>query len=236
MPRREIKLTDTQARILALLIVIFSVGFVGFSLATFFLVKSRESVRIEIVELPPAKIEVPQQTEQESEQPIAPQQLTTVYQQETYDYRKLLLEATEMVEKGVTVSTYVLKPSEALGVIRGANKPFLITQLSSETCFVSVVGGHRLEDRREYTTLYGVFVLSSTNKDSALEKMLALRSAGYPSYMMKFTRDGRDWFTIVVGAFPTFELAEEFNRNLNWNEVMRISGASKVGYAGRISP
>jgi len=119
MPRREIKLTDTQARILALLIVIFSVGFVGFSLATFLLVKSRERVRIEIVELPPTKIEVPQ-TEQEFEEPIVPEQLTGVYQQETYDYKKLLLEATEMVEKGVTVSTYVLEPNEALGVIRAA--------------------------------------------------------------------------------------------------------------------
>uniref|UniRef100_A0A832IFG7 SPOR domain-containing protein n=1 Tax=Pseudothermotoga hypogea TaxID=57487 RepID=A0A832IFG7_9THEM len=235
MPRREIKLTDTQARILALLIVIFSVGFVGFSLATFLLVKSRERVRIEIVELPPTKIEVPQ-TEQEFEEPIVPEQLTGVYQQETYDYKKLLLEATEMVEKGVTVSTYVLEPNEALGVIRAADKPFLITEISSETCCISIVGGHKLQDKREYTALYGVFVLSSTNKDSTLEKMLALRSAGYPSYMMKFTRDGRDWFTVVVGAFPTIELAEEFNKNLNWNEVMRISGTSKVGYAGRISP
>jgi len=112
----------------------------------------------------------------------------------------------------------------------------LITEISSETCCISIVGGHKLQDKREYTALYGVFVLSSTNKDSTLEKMLALRSAGYPSYMMKFTRDGRDWFTVVVGAFPTIELAEEFNKNLNWNEVMRISGTSKVGYAGRISP
>jgi hypothetical protein len=235
MPRREIKLTDTQARILALLIVIFSLGFVGFSLATFLLVKSRESVRIEIVELPPAKVEVPK-VEQKTEQPTVPQQITEVYRLETYDYKKLLLEATEMVERGVTVSTYVLEPNEALGVIRAAKKPFLITQLSREMCSISVVGGHKLQDRREYTTLYGVFVLSSTNKDSALERMLALRSAGYPSYLMKFTRDGRDWFTVVVGAFPTIESAEEFNKNLNWNEVMRISNVSKPGYAGRVSP
>jgi hypothetical protein len=169
MPRREIKLTDTQARILALLIVIFSLGFVGFSLATFLLVKSRESVRIEIVELPPAKVEVPK-VEQKTEQPTVPQQLTEVYRLETYDYKKLLLEATEMVERGVTVSTYVLEPNEALGVIRAAKKPFLITQLSREMCSISVVGGHKSQDRREYTTLYGVFVLSSTNKDSALER------------------------------------------------------------------
>lgn len=235
MPRREIRLTDTQARILALLIVIFSVGFVGFSLATFLILKNKENVRIEIVEIPPASIEVPKVEERVEEPTIAPQ-LLEVYEVETYDYRKLVLEATEMLEKGVSVSTYVLRPSEALGVIRAANKPFLITQASTDTCFVCLVGGHKLQDEREYTTLYGVFVLSSTNKNAALERMIALRSAGYPSYLMKFTRDGTDWFTVVVGAFPTLDSAEEFNRTLDWDEVMRISGANKIGYVGRISP
>lgn len=236
MPRREIRLTDTQARILAILIVILSVGFVGFSLATFLLMKNRENVRVEIVEIPPAKIEVPQIEKPATEQPAPPLELPGVYTVETYDYRRLILQAAEMLERGVEVSCYVLEPNEAVGVIRTAKKPFLISQISSDTCIVVFVGGHRLQNKPEQKSLYGVYILSSTNKESALERMFALRSAGYPSYLMKFTRDGRDWFTLVVGAFPTLELAEEFNRNLNWNEVMKISGASKPGYTGRISP
>ncbi|MEN3009145.1 SPOR domain-containing protein [Pseudothermotoga sp.] len=235
MPRREIRLTDTQARLLALLIVILSVGFVGFSLATFFILKSRENVKIEIVEISPAKIEIP--APQEKTEPVKiPEQPREFYKVETYDYAKLVVEATELIEKGAKVSTYVLEPSEALGVLRTAKKPFFITELSKDACCISFVGGHTIEGKREYNTLYGVFVLSSTSKDLALERMLALRSAGFPAYLMKFTKDGRDWFTLVVGAFPTNDLAEEFNKNLDWSRVMRISGASKPGYTGRISP
>ncbi|MCS7174934.1 SPOR domain-containing protein [Pseudothermotoga sp.] len=235
MPRREIRLTYTQARLLALLVVILSVGFVGFSLATFFILKSRENVKIEIVEIPPAKIEIP--IPQEKAEPAKiPEQPREFYRVETYDYAKLVVEATELIERGTKVSTYVLEPSEALGVLRAAKKPFFITELSKDACCISFVGGHAIEGKREYNTLYGVFVLSSTSKDLALERMFALRSAGFPAYLMKFTRDGRDWFTLVVGAFPTSDSAEDFNKNLDWSRVMRISGASKPGYTGRISP
>lgn len=235
MPRREIRLTDTQARLLALFIVILSVGFVSFSLATFLILKGREKVRIEIVELSPARIEIP--VPQEKVEPTKiPEQTREFYRVEVYDYAKLMVEAVELVERGTKVSTYVLEPNEALGILRASKKPFLITELSKDTCCISFVSGHTIEGKREHYTLYGVFVLSSTSKDLALERMFALRSAGFPSYLMKFTRDGREWFTLVIGAFPTNDLAEEFNKNLDWSRVMRISGANKPGYTGRISP
>ncbi len=55
MPKGQIRLTETQARILAILIIVLSIGFVSFTLATFLILKSRSNVQVEIVEVPTTK-------------------------------------------------------------------------------------------------------------------------------------------------------------------------------------
>ncbi|GAB4316234.1 MULTISPECIES: SPOR domain-containing protein [Pseudothermotoga] len=234
MARRQIKLTEMQARILAILIIALSVGFVSFTLATFFLVKSRSSVRIEIVEMPPPKIELP--AEQSSPATITEYSTPQIYMVEEFDYKELIVQATEMVEKGEIFSVYLLQSEDALKVIRGSNLPFLICQTLDGFYTVAIVGEYTLKDVTPMRTIYGVLVLSVVNKDSALERALALRSAGYPAYLMHFTRDGRDWYSVVVGAFNDVNSAEDYSQKLNWEEIMKIAGTNRPGYVGRVAP
>ncbi len=234
MARNQIRLTDIQARVLAILIIVLSIGFVAFSLATFILVKTRQSVRIEIVELPPPKVEdIPAKSEQvvETETVAAP-----VYKVEEFDYKKLLIEATEVVSRGTSVSVYVVESEDALKIIRGSNSPFLIHQYDEKTYTVCVVGDYKYTNLSPSKTLYGILVFSTINFDAALQRTLAFRSAGYSAYLMKFQREGRDWYSLVLGAFADLASAEAYNSKLNWNEVMRIAGSVRPGYVGRISP
>lgn len=235
MPRGQIKLTEIQARVLAILIIVLSIGFVSFTLATFFVLKNRSNVKVEIVELPPPKIEVPTK-ESTSSQPTTEYVSPPFYRIEDFDYKKLIAQAIEVVEKGVNLSVYVLQAEDALKAIRGSNLPFLICQHSKDTYTVAVVGDYTFQNLTPMRTLYGVLVLSVVNKETAMERVLAFRSAGYPSYLMHFIRDGRDWYSLVIGAFSDVNSAEEFNKKLNWTEVMKIAGTQRPGYVGRITP
>lgn len=234
MPKGQIRLTEIQARILAILIIALSIGFVSFTLATFFILKSRSNVKVEIVEIPPPKIEVPikASTSTESVEYVAP----PIYRIEEFDYKKLIIQASEMVEKGANISVYTLQSEDALKVIRGSNLPFLICQYSKDSYTIGIVGDYVFQNLTPMRTLYGVLVLSVVNKETAMERVLAFRSAGYPAYLMHFMRDGRDWYSLVIGAFSDVNSAEDFNKKLNWTEVMRIAGTQRPGYVGRITP
>jgi len=234
VPKGQIRLTETQARILAILIILLSVGFVSFTLATFFVLKTRSQIQVEIIELPPPKIEVPAgtSTTSQSTEYVTP----ALYRIEEFDYRKLVTQATEVVERGAALSVYILQSDDALKLIRGSNLPFLICQSSKDAYTVAVVGEYGFQGLTPMRTLYGVLVLSVVNKEAALERTLALRSAGYPAYLMHFVRDGRDWYSLVVGAFSDVNSAEDFNAKLNWTEVMRIAGTQRPGYVGRVAP
>ncbi len=236
MARNQIRLTDLQARILAILIIVLSVGFVAFSLATFILVRTKQAVRIEIVELPPPKVETPTESLPTGTVPAVETAHMPIYRIETFDYKKLLIDAKEVIDRGTPVSTYVVESEDALKIIRGSNLPFVICQYDQKTYTVSVIGDYSYANLSPTKTLYGVLVFSTTNLDAALQRMLALRSAGYAAYLMKFQREGRDWYSLVLGAFADVNSAESYNSKLNWNEVMRLAGSSRPGYVGRVSP
>ncbi|AEH50188.1 SPOR domain-containing protein [Pseudothermotoga thermarum] len=234
MARNQIKLTDIQARILAILIIVLSVGFVAFSLATFILVQTRRNVKVEVIELPPPRVETPSaelKTAEKIETVQAP-----VYKVEVFDYKKLLVESVEVVERGAVVSVYVVEPEDALKIIRGSNLPFLIHQYDDKTYTVCVLGDYKYSDLSPFRTLYGVLVFSTTNFEAALQRVIAFRSAGYSAYLMKFQREGRTWYSLVLGVFADLSSAETYNSKLNWNEVMKLAGSTRPGYVGRISP
>lgn len=235
MPKGQIRLTEMQARLLAILIIALSIGFVSFTLATFFVLKSRSNVQVEIVEVPPPKIEVPTKSSTSTE-PSTEYVTPSIYRIEEFDYKKLIIQAVEVVEKGASVSIYVLQSEDALKVIRGSNLPFLICQYSQDTYTVGIIGDYVFQNLTPMRTLYGVLVLSVVNKETAMERVLAFRSAGYPAYLMHFIRDGRDWYSLVIGAFSDVNSAEDFNKKLNWTEVMKIAGTQRPGYVGRITP
>ncbi|HOJ87931.1 MAG TPA: SPOR domain-containing protein [Pseudothermotoga sp.] len=235
MPKGQIRLTDTQARILAILIIVLSIGFVSFTLATFFILKSRSNVQVEIVEVPPPKIEVPVKNSTPTES-VTEYVNPSIYRLEEFDYKKLITQATEVVERGANLSVYVIQSEDVLKIVRGSNLPFVICQYSKDTYTVAVVGDYSFQNLTPMRTLYGVLVLSVINKETALERVLSFRSAGYPAYLMHFVRDGRDWYSLVIGAFSDVNSAEDFNKNLNWTEVMKIAGTQRPGYVGRIAP
>lgn len=235
MPKGQIKLTETQARILAILIIALSIGFVSFTLATFLILKSRSNIKVEIVEIPPPRIEVPTK-ESTPSQPATEYVSPSFYKIEEFDYKTLITQAAEVVEKGTKMSVYVLPSEDALKAIRGSNLEFLICQYSSDTYTVGIVGDYTFQNLTPMRTLYGVLVLSVVNKETAMERMLAFRSAGYPAYLMHFARDGRDWYSLVIGAFSDVNSAEDLNKKLNWAEVMKIAGTQRPGYVGRITP
>ncbi len=235
MPKGQIRLTENQARILAILIIALSIGFVSFTLATFFILKSRSNIQVEIVEVPPPKIEVPVSASTSTESTV--EYVTpSIYRIEEFDYKKLITQATEVIEKGANLSVYILQSDDALKIIKGSNLGFVICQYTKDTYTVGVVGDYTFGNLTPMRTLYGVLVLSVVNKESALEKMLAFRSAGYPAYLMHFLREGRDWYSLVIGAFSDVNSAEDFNKKLNWTEVMKIAGTQRPGYVGRITP
>jgi len=233
--RRKISFSETHARLLAILIIALCAACSFFAVATFYLLKTRSNVKIEIVELAPPKVETPEfeETVKLTEIPLS---TPTEYLIEEFDYQKIIVGATEVVEKGTQVSVYTVDGESALKIINSSGTDYVFGKLNDDLYTVALIGDYAAPGMIPSRSLYGVFVFSLTDREYAFEKLLAMRAAGYPSYLMHFIKDARDWYSLVLGAFTDIDSAEDFNSTLDWKKVMQVASVSRPGFVGRISP
>jgi len=85
-------------------------------------------------------------------------------------------------------------------------------------------------------TVYGVYVITSLSKTHADEIAFDLRLLKLPSYVLIFEREGTTYYSVVVGALPTYNMAKDYFDRMDWKLIMEKLDLRSPGFAGRVTP
>ena len=231
----RITLSDGQSRFLFwLIVVIFGVAIALLSW-NIYLKFQLKNVKVEIVEIKPVEIKIPEEIEASIS--LTPPPTPLLVEFEEFDYEKLRDEMANFVSEDQVVSSFVVKKEDALRIIRRSGLPYLISPVSTDTYSVVLLGEFEDFSQVAQRSLYGVFVITTLSESISKELAYDLRVAGYPSYVYAFQKLDKKYYSVVVGAFPTLRLAEDYFEKLNWEDIMKRVKVNRPGYAGRlISP
>ena len=231
----RITLSDGQSRFLFwLIVVIFGVAIALLSW-NIYLKFQLKNVKVEIVEIKPVEIKIPEEIEASIS--LTPPPTPLLVEFEEFDYEKLRDEMANFVSEDQVVSSFVVKKEDALRIIRRSGLPYLISPVSTDTYSVVLLGEFEDFSQVAQRSLYGVFVITTLSESLSKELAYDLRVAGYPSYVYAFQKLDKKYYSVVVGAFPTLRLAEDYFEKLNWEDIMKRVKVNRPGYAGRlISP
>jgi hypothetical protein len=231
----RITLSDGQSRFLFwLIVVIFGVAIALLSWNIYLKFQLR-NVKVEIVEIKPVELKIPEEIEASISVTPPPTPLLVGF--EEFDYEKLRDEMADFVSEDQVVSSFVVKKEDALRIIRRSGLPYLISPVSTDTYSVVLLGEFEDFSQVAQRSLYGVFVITTLSESISKELAYDLRVAGYPSYVYAFQKLDKKYYSVVVGAFPTLRLAEDYFEKLNWEDIMKRVKVNRPGYAGRlISP
>lgn len=228
----RITLSEGQSKFLFWLIVALSMAVIVLASYNMYLKWKLKQVKVEIVEIKPVEIKVP-----EAFTPAVPEEVTPatpVVQTEEFDYEKLRREMATLVSETQKISAFVVSKEDALRIIRKSNLPYLITQVSEDTYSVVLLGDYTDTKEIAQRSLYGVYVITTLSEKLSKEISYDLRLSGFPSYVFEFTRDGKKYYSVVIGAFPTSKLASDYFKTLNWDEITKKARISSPGFAGRL--
>ncbi|ACB10088.1 MULTISPECIES: hypothetical protein [unclassified Thermotoga] len=231
----RITLSDGQSRFLFwLIVVIFGVAIALLSWNIYLKFQLR-NVKVEIVEIKPVELKIPEEIEASIS--VTPPPTPLLVEFEEFDYEKLRDEMADFVSEDQVVSSFVVKKEDALRIIRRSGLPYLISPVSTDTYSVVLLGEFEDFSQVAQRSLYGVFVITTLSESISKELAYDLRVAGYPSYVYAFQKLDKKYYSVVVGAFPTLRLAEDYFEKLNWEDIMKRVKVNRPGYAGRlISP
>ncbi|AAD36128.1 hypothetical protein THMA_1073 [Thermotoga maritima MSB8] len=231
----RITLSDGQSRFLFwLIVVIFGVAIALLSWNIYLKFQLR-NVKVEIVEIKPVELKIPEEIEESFS--VTPPPTPLLVEFEEFDYEKLRDEMADFVSEDQVVSSFVVKKEDALRIIRRSGLPYLISPVSTDTYSVVLLGEFEDFSQVAQRSLYGVFVITTLSESLSKELAYDLRVAGYPSYVYAFQKLDKKYYSVVVGAFPTLRLAEDYFEKLNWEDIMKRVKVNRPGYAGRlISP
>ncbi|ADA67781.1 conserved hypothetical protein [Thermotoga petrophila RKU-10] len=231
----RITLSDGQSRFLFwLIVVIFGVAIALLSWNIYLKFQLR-NVKVEIVEIKPVELKIPEEIEASIS--VTPPPTPLLVEFEEFDYEKLRDEMANFVSEDQVVSSFVVKKEDALRIIRRSGLPYLISPVSTDTYSVVLLGEFEDFSQIAQRSLYGVFVITTLSESLSKELAYDLRVAGYPSYVYAFQKLDKKYYSVVVGAFPTLRLAEDYFEKLNWEDIMKRVKVNRPGYAGRlISP
>jgi hypothetical protein len=231
----RITLSDGQSRFLFwLIVVIFGVAIALLSWNIYLKFQLR-NVKVEIVEIKPVELKIPEEIEASIS--VTPPPTPLLVEFEEFDYEKLRDEMANFVSEDQVVSSFVVKKEDALRIIRRSGLPYLISPVSTDTYSVVLLGEFEDFSQVAQRSLYGVFVITTLSESLSKELAYDLRVAGYPSYVYAFQKLDKKYYSVVVGAFPTLRLAEDYFEKLNWEDIMKRVKVNRPGYAGRlISP
>jgi len=231
----KVSLSTTQARILFWVVVILACTVIGLFSYNIYLKWKLKNVEVKIVEIKPVVLNIPEKVEVEEEE-ITEVPTSLIFEEERFDYEELMMKATDTIEKGQEVSVFVLTPDDSLRLIRASKLPYLITRVSTDTYSVVLVGNFQPPSLVPQKTVYGVYVITSLSKTHADEIAFDLRLLKLPSYVLIFEREGTTYYSVVVGALPTYNMAKDYFDRMDWKLIMEKLDLRSPGFAGRVTP
>jgi len=231
----KVSLSTTQARILFWVVVILACTVIGLFSYNIYLKWKLKNVEVKIVEIKPVVLNIPEKVEVEEEE-ITEVPTSLIFEEERFDYEELMMKATDTIEKGQEVSVFVLAPDDSLRLIRASKLPYLITRVSTDTYSVVLVGNFQPPSLVPQKTVYGVYVITSLSKTHADEIAFDLRLLKLPSYVLIFEREGTTYYSVVVGALPTYNMAKDYFDRMDWKLIMEKLDLRSPGFAGRVTP
>ncbi|MBO8160966.1 MAG: hypothetical protein H0Z24_04965 [Thermosipho sp. (in: Bacteria)] len=203
-------------------------------ISTIYLYLKKASIDVEVIYIPkPMELKIPEIKENKLPD-FTEKASETMIEIEKFDYEKLLVYSMDLIEASTEVSTFVLDSDNALKIIR-TNEKYLINKLKNNKYFVVILGTHEYPGLIPGKSVYTIFLKTGTNPSPLFEDMVNLRAIGLTSYVLKFIRDTKTYFTLCLGAFPDKDSATETFKNLDWDEI-RKHVYTYGPYVGRITP
>jgi len=203
-------------------------------ISTIYLYLKKASVDVEVVYIPkPFELKVPEICENNLPD-FTVNSTDTMIKIEKFDYESLLVYSMDYLEASTEVSTFVLKPEDALKIVK-VNEKYLINKLNDNNYFVVVLGDKTYPGLIPGKSVYTIFLKTSGNSSKLFEDMVNLRTLGFESYVISFEKNGKMYYTLCLGAFPDKDAATTSFNEVNWDKI-REHVYTYGPYVGRVTP
>ena len=227
MRKRGIKLTDGQARFIIWLVLFLSIALALESGYLIYLKFSKYTAKVEIVEVPPVVIKTPTGIEASKKN-----HTSNEIRFFKLDYQEMINSSLEYLEHDATVSIYMLDEKGVERALGACNGPFFITQVSTDLYSLLLTKDCTPVSRIPQRTAYGIYLLAVSSEGFARAKMLDLREIGLPAFVVHFVKDDKDYYSTVIGAFPSPGVARNFLKKLDWDWILSQTHLRERGYVG----
>jgi hypothetical protein len=232
LPKRYIK--PFELKVLSFLIFILSLLSLVLLISTIYLYLKKASVDVQVVYIPkPLELKVPEICE-DTLPDFNVNATDTMIKIEKFDYESLLVYSLDHLEASTEVSTFVLKPEDALKIIK-VNEKYLINKLTENDYFVVILGDKTYPGLIPGKSVYTIFLKTSEETSKLFEDMINLRSLGIQSFVISFERNGKIYYTLCLGAYPDRDSATAAFNEIDWEKI-RQHVYTYGPYVGRVTP
>ncbi|MDK2951897.1 MAG: hypothetical protein PWQ77_1562 [Kosmotogales bacterium] len=144
---------------------------------------------------------------------------------ESFDYRRLVFNAKQIIEKSSEQKLIVVKEEEAFkACVESGINNYLICKYSNGYCVVTS-NKNVLEKNCIFNNFYGVQIVSHSNLNVVVNNIAALRERNYPAFALKWITDsGVLYYGVNIGIFPDKDSANEYSQSLDESEITEITG------------
>ncbi len=227
MKRRGIRLTDNQARFILWLVVSLSVALALETVYLFYLKFEKFTAKVRVVEVPPIVLEVPK----EERALEAPHESKSIRLFE-FNYEKMILRSLEYLESDATVSIYTLDSMGVEKALGACESPYFLTEISTDLYSLLLTRDCTPISKIPQRVVYGIYMLAVDSEGFARAKMLDLREMGLPAFVVHFSKDDKEYYSTVIGAFPSPGVARSYLKRLDWDAILEKTGLRERGYVG----
>ncbi len=226
--RRKVEFTNKQAKIITIIIISLSIVVLIESVYILYLKFQRLNTHVEIVEVPPVVLKVQDEDQEKTvNTDLKKNEHITEYE---FDYKKAVVESVDFLESASDVSIYTISAENMEKAIGGCGSPYIITEISTGVYSFVTFKECEIISKIPQKTLYGIVLLSTRSQPYAAAKMLSLRNMGHPSFVYHFKKDGEDYYSTVLGAFPSRDVGKNYYKRLNIETLMNELNIRERGY------
>ncbi|MCD6449733.1 MAG: hypothetical protein J7L34_04420 [Thermotogaceae bacterium] len=229
MNRKKITFTNRQLVIISWIIVILSIVVILESAFLLYLKFEKATTHVKVKEIPPVIFNVPQmENSSQIDVNIETEQIKAFEINAT----SLLNNSFEFADEASKVAIYTLTGKDLERALGSCEGQYFVTEVSTDLYSLVLTKDCKNISKIPQRTVFGIYLLAVGSEGFARAKMLDLREMGLPSFVLHFTRQEKDYYSTVIGAFPSRDMGQSYLKKLNWDEILEKTNLRERGFVG----
>ncbi len=227
--KEKIVFTNKQVIVLSWIIIILSVLVIIEGVYLIYIKFEKSNTHVVIKEVQPVVIETPTlQVENSSAINLKTDQIVEFKINAT----DLVNTSLEFMDEASKVAIYTLSEKDLERALGACDGDYFVTEFSTSLYLLLLTKDCEKISKIPQRTVFGIYLLAVSSEGFARAKMLDLREMGIPSFVLHFKKKEKDYYSTIIGAFPSRDAGREYLKRLDWDAILEKTNLRERGFVG----